>query len=122
MKRKDINCRIRCAVGKVTPGTEAPETVINLVKLPKGARILPSSKLYIKKGQNPAMTLKCGDVFNNVRYLTAVAPGANACEIALSGMDTTTYSLVAKSWIFLTSGMAALSKAAISFEIFYVIE
>lgn len=119
---QEVGGRVRCAHGTVTPGTEAAGTKIYLAKLPKGARVLPSSKLHVAAGQGGTLTLKCGDAADDDRYLVAVAPGASAVTLALDANVHTPYSLADEGWIFLTSGVAALAAAAITCEIFYVVD
>ena len=119
---QEVNARVRCANGTITPGTEAAGTIINLVKLPKGARVLPSSKLYFAAGQNANITIKCGDSADDDRYFAAAAPGASAVTKDLNRNAASGYNLADEGWIFLTTAVDALSAAAISFEIFYVID
>ena len=119
---QEVHGRVRVATGTITPGTQAAGEIINLVKLPAGARVLASSKLYFAAGQGATMTLACGDAVTANRYLTAVAPGVNACTLDLSKNVATPYNLASEGWIYLTSGTAALAAAAISFDIYYVID
>jgi hypothetical protein len=120
---QEANGRVRCVNGKITPGTESAGTIINLCKLPKGARILPSSKLYCEAGQNANITIKCGDSGDDDRYLVAQAIGASAVVIPLArGAGVGNTELTEESWIFLTTAVDALTAKYIGFEIFYVID
>lgn len=122
MLNEQLGGRVRCARGSVTPGTEAAGTIINLVKLPKGARVLPQSRIYFAAGQGATMTVKVGDAADDDRYSVAAAPGVNATSILLDAAIHAPVPLAAEGWIFITTGVAALAAAAISFEILYVID
>jgi hypothetical protein len=119
----EVGGRVRCAVGSVTPGTEAAGTIINLVKLPKGARILPSSKLYLEAGQNANITIKVGDAADDDRYLAAVAMGTSAAVVSLARTAALGHTdLAAEGWIFITTAVDALTAKYIAFEIFYMVD
>lgn len=119
---QEVGGRVRVAHGVITPGTEAAGTIVNLVKLPQGARILPNSNLRIEAGQNANITIKVGDSADDDRYLAAVAMGASAATIALARNAATPYSLAAENWILITSAVDAFTAKYIAFEIFYVID
>lgn len=119
---QEVGGRVRCATGKVTPGTEAAGTIINLVKLPKGARVLPSSNLRIEAGQTATLQIKVGDAADDDRYLAAVATGASAATIELNRTAALGHTdLAAEGWIFITTSVEALAAKYIAFEIFYVV-
>ncbi len=123
---QEVHGRVRVANGVVSGtvvGTGAAGTVINLVKLPKGARVLPSSKLYLEAGQNANVTIKVGDAADDDRYLAAVAMGASKVTVALdktAAIGAT--NLADEGWIFITTAVDALTAKYIAFEIFYVID
>lgn len=120
----DAGGRVRIATGFYAP-EEADEagTVINLAKLPAGARVLPSSKLYFEAGQDATLTVKVGDSGDDDRYLAAVAPGATLSTVLLTRNALANTLLDAEQFITLTTGVAALTaEKTISFEIFYVID
>jgi len=115
----DFNGRVRIARGSYS-GSDAAGTVIRLAKIPKGARILGSSRIYFEAGQNASMTVKVGDAANDERYLAAVAPGSAAAFVDLAPAD---HIATAEEWILLTTGVAALTDGKkITFEIFFVLD
>lgn len=114
--------RVRCARGKITPGTEAAGTVINLVKLPKGARVLPLSSLFLEAGQTATLKIAVGDAASATRYYPATATGASAVTIPLAGAAAAPYALADDGWIFITTSVEALAAKYIAFEILYVID
>lgn len=116
--------RVRIATGSYTPAAaDEAGTVINLAKLPAGARVLPSSKLYFEAGQDATLTVKVGDSGDDDRYLAAVAVGATASTVALSANALNNTLLDAEQFITLTTGVKALTAGkVISFEIYYVID
>ena len=116
--------RVRIATGFYAPEeADAAGTVINLAKLPAGARVLPSSKLYFEAGQDATLTVKVGDSGDDDRYLAAVVVGATASTVALSANALNNTLLDKEQFITLTTGVAALTaEKTISFEIFYVID
>ena len=118
----DYNGRVRVARGSYT-GSDAAGTVIRLCKIPKGARLLGSSRLYFEAGQNASLTVKVGDAADDDRYLAAVAPGASAAvkELSLAGLVDRV--APAEEWILLTTGAQALTAdKKIVFEIFFVLD
>lgn len=122
---QEIGGRVRTANGVIAGadvGTGAAGTIINLVKLPQGARILPSSNLRIEAGQNANITIKVGDSADDDRYLAAVAMGASAAVISLARNAATPYNLAAESWIFITTAVDALTAKYIAFDIQYVVD
>ena len=122
MAPEQLGGRVRCARGKVTPGTEAAGTIINLVKLPKGARVLPLSSLYLEAGQTATLKIQVGDAANTSRYYAATATGASAVTIPLAAAAAAPVPLAAEGWIFITTSVEALAAKYIAFEILYVID
>ena len=116
--------RVRIASGVYTPtGAEAAGAVIQLTRLPKGARLLGSSRLHFMAGQDASLTVKVGDSDNGARYLAAVSPGASAGSRNLDANVLSHTLLPDEDFIVLTTGGATLSKdKTIAFEIFYVID
>lgn len=116
--------RVRIATGTYTgTGTDAAGTVIQLVRLPAGARVLPSSKLYLEAGQGAATTLKVGDEANDARYFAAAAVGASASVKALDANAQADYVLEKEMFLTATVGAAALTAGKkITFEVFYVLD
>ena len=99
----------------------ASGTIIKLVRLPKGARILNSSKLFFEAGQNASLTVKVGDEADDDRYFAAAAPGANAVTKSLeANVLADAYEFPKEQWVTLTTGGAALTaNKVIAFEIFF---
>ena len=121
----ELGGRVRIVHGSITPASAyAAGSVIELVRLPKGARVLPQSQLHFEAGQNASLTVKVGDGADDDRYLAAKAPGATACDVALNGNATGDYRLPAEDVVIrLTTGAQALTaNKKISFDIFYVVD
>ena len=116
--------RVRTANGYYDGKTaDAAGTVINLCKLPRGARVLPSSKVYFAAGQTATTTFKAGDAGDDDRYLAATAAGASKTSLALDGNALGDYVLADEGWITVTTGVNALADGVrIAFDIYYVID
>lgn len=120
----DFGGRVRLAQGYVIPTSAyAAGTVLELVRLPKGARVLPNSQLHFEAGQNASMTIKVGDSSDADRYLAAKAPGASVATVALDGNRVGNYILPEEDVIIATTAGAALTaNKKIFFDIFYVVD
>lgn len=116
--------RIRIAHGMVKADTNMPAgTILELVRLPKGARVLPNSMIHLEAGQNASMTICVGDHLKKDRYLVEVAPGANAKSLALDSNRFADYVIPEEVTIFATTGKAELAAGKkIVFDILYVID
>lgn len=119
---QEVGGRVRVAQGVISPGTGAAGTIINLVKLPKGARVLPTSKMYFAASQNSDTTFKVGDSVSDNRYFVAAAPGASAVTKDLDAAKLAPYSLASEGWIFATTAVNALTDNLIGFTIFWVLD
>ena len=99
----------------------ASGTIIKLVRLPKGARILNSSKLFFEAGQNASLTVKVGDEADDDRYFAAATPGTSAVTKSLeANVLADSYEFPKEQWVTLTTGGAALASGKkIAFEIFF---
>jgi len=96
---------------------------INLVRLPKGARILETSELRFSAGLGASVTIKVGDAGDDDRYKTATAPGSGGGIIKLDALTFTSggYVLPAETTIFATVGGAAIASGTkIGMQIEYV--
>ena len=96
---------------------------INLVRLPKGARILETSELRFSSGLGSSVTVKVGDAGDDDRYLAAVAPGASGAVIKLDALAFTSggYVLPAETTIVATVGGAAIASGTkIGMQLEYV--
>lgn len=118
--------KVRYACAKYS-GSDAAGTVINLVKLPKGARILPISNLQIEAGQGATLSVKVGDNdaagADDDRYLAASVPGASAVNVVLGASALSLYKLQNEAWVQLTTGVVALTAdKVIAAHIYYTIE
>ena len=124
LKPSEFGGRVRVVHGSITPDSAyAAGSVIELARLPKGARLLPTSQLHFEAGQNASMTVKVGDSADDDRYLAATAPGANATSVALVGNRIADYVLPAEDVITITTGTAALTaNKKIYFDLYYVID
>ena len=120
----DLHGRVRIAHGVYTgTGSETANSIIGLVRLPVGARVLPISVVSFEAGQASGLTVKVGDVADDDRYLASVAPGASAGSKQLAANAAGDYLLPAEQDIILTTGGAALTAGKkIVFDIFYVVD
>ena len=116
--------RVRYAHGEVVVDAAAKAgTVIELVKLPKGARVLPISQIHFEAGQAVELTVKVGDGRKTDRYLEAVAPGTTASSITLNGNRFADYILPEETTLVLTTGGADLAAGKkMVFDVFYVVD
>ena len=124
LKPVDFGGRVRLVHGSITPSAAwAAGTVIELARLPKGARLLPLSQIHFEAGQGATMTVKVGDSADDDRYFAAAAPGASAASINLAANALGDYTLPAEDVISLTTGTAALTaNKAIAFDLYYVVD
>ena len=120
----ELGGRVRVVHGSITPASAyAAGSVLELAKLPKGARVLPISQIHFEAGQNASLTVKVGDSADDDRYFAAAAPGANEASINLTGNRLADYVLPAEDTIFLTTGAQALTSGKkIFFDLFYVVD
>lgn len=124
LKPSEFGGRVRVVHGSIVPASGyASGSVIELARLPKGARLLPISQLHFEAGQGATMTVKVGDSADDDRYLAATAPGANAASINLAANALGDYTLPDEDVIKVTTGTAALTASKkISFDLFYVMD
>jgi len=124
LKPSEFGGRVRVVHGSIVPASAyAAGSVIELARLPKGARLLPISQLHFEAGQGATMTVKVGDSADDDRYLAAVAPGTSECSVALTGNRLGDYVLPAEDVITITTGTAALTaNKKIYFDLFYVVD
>ena len=124
LKPSEFGGRVRVVHGSITPDSAyAAGTVIELARLPKGARLLPISQLHFEAGQGATMTVKVGDSADDDRYFAAAAPGANAASINLAANALGDYTLPAEDVIKVTTGTAALTSGKkIAFDLYYVMD
>lgn len=116
--------RVRVASGTVVPAAAAPAgTVLELVKIPKDARILPASQIHFEAGQNSDLTVKVGDAAKSDRYLPVTTVGGGNKTLALDGGKFTDYILPGEMTVFATTGGAELAAGKkIVFDILYVVD
>lgn len=124
LKPSELGGRVRVVHGHIIPDSAyASGSVIELARLPKGARLLPISQLHFEAGQGATMTVKVGDSADDDRYLAATAPGANATSVALTGNRIADYVLPEEDVISITTGTAALTSGKkIYFDLYYVVD
>ena len=90
--------RVRYAHGEVAVNAaEKAGTVIELVKLPKGARVLPISQIHFEAGQKDKLTVKIGDGRKTDRYLDSVAPGVRYVASIFCGFRFSLFSYLFNS-------------------------
>lgn len=116
--------RVRLVHGSFVPSEAlAAGTVIELARLPKGARLLPISQLHFEAGQGATLTVKVGDSADDDRYLAAVVPGASAVSKALDANRLGDFIFPEEGTVFATTGAAALTAGKkIAFDLFYVVD
>jgi hypothetical protein len=116
----DYAGRVRIAHGFYTPtGKEVPGSAIGLVRLPKGARVLPISEIHFAAGQDPALTVKVGDAGNPARYFAGAAAGTKAMNANAMG----NYLTPGEEVVTLTTGGAAMAAGKeFVFDIYYVVD
>lgn len=119
-----LSGRVRLAHGMVKPAEPVPVgSRIELVSLPKLARVLPTSQIHFEGGQSPDLVIKAGDRKKADRYLTNGVPGVDGISIALDGNKLEDYTLADESVLFLTNLQAELAaNRRIVFDIFYVVD
>ncbi len=124
LRPADFGGRVRVVHGCIVPDSEyAAGSVLELARLPKGARILPISRLHFEAGQSSCRTIKVGDSADDDRYLAAKAPGASAASVALDANQINDYILPAEDVIVATTAGAALASGKkIYFDLFYVVD
>lgn len=124
LRPADFGGRVRLVHGCFIPSEAlAAGTVIELARLPKGARLLPISQLHFEAGQASTLTVKVGDSADDDRYLAAKAPGAAAASVMLDENRVGDYLLPVEDVIAATTGGAALASGKkIYFDLFYVID
>ena len=108
LKPSEFGGRMRVVHGEIVPASVyAAGSVIELARLPKGARLLPLSMLHFEAGQDATMTVKVGDSAGST-YV-----GDNAGDYVLPDEDVIT----------LTTGTAALTaNKKIYFHLIYVVD
>ncbi len=116
--------RVRVVHGSIVPDSAyADGSVLELARLPKGARLLPISELHFEAGQSASMTVKVGDSADDDRYLAAASPGATETTVRLSANRLGDYTLPAEDVICATVGGAALvEKKKIFFDLYFVVD
>ena len=116
--------RVRVVHGSIVPDfAYASGSILELARLPKGARILPISQLHFEAGQSASMTISVGDSGDNDRYLAAKAPGASAVSVALNANVLGNYTLPEEDVIIATVGGAALTaNKKIFFDLYFVVD
>lgn len=133
-----VGGKVRLAIAKYTGvGTEAAASVINLVKLPKGARVLPISHIQFEAGQNADLGIKVGDddtagvgaAADDNRYLVSSTVGASAVKVDFSASANvgaaavlTPYKLGAEAWIQAVTEGQTFAAADFTAYIFYTLE
>lgn len=120
----ELGGRVRVVHGEFIPGSAlAAGSVIELARIPKGARVLPLSQIHFEAGQNASLTVKVGDSADDDRYFAAAAPGANATTINLNANRLGHYVLPTEDVIKMTTGAQSLASGKkIFFDLFYVID
>ena len=62
LQPSEFGGRVRVVHGCIIPASAyAAGSVIELARLPRGARLLPISQLHFEAGQNASLTVKVGD-------------------------------------------------------------
>lgn len=124
LRPSELGGRVRLVHGSIVPEEAyAAGSVLELARLPKGARLLPISQIHFEAGQSTGMTVSVGDSGDNDRYLAAKAPGASAVSVALNANCLGDYVLEQEDVITATVAGAALTQGKmIVFDLFYVVD
>ena len=124
LKTTDLGGRVRIVHGSLpTSSSLASGSIFELVKLPKGSRLLPQSQIHFEAGQNASLTVKIGDADDDDRYFAAAAPGTSATSINLTGNRLNDFVTAGESMVILTTGGASTTaNKAITFDLLYVID
>lgn len=113
--------RVRIAHGSVIPNGGLAGTVIELVRLPRGSRVLPCSTISFEAGQSESLTVKVGDVVKTDRYMPVVAPGSAATSLMFKFVHE--HVLQRETLLLLTTGGGPLAGGRkITFDILYVVD
>lgn len=122
LKTTEFSGKVRAVHGTfVAAEAAAAGSVINLAVLPKGARLLPESKIYFAAGQNSSLAVTVGDSADSDRYATSVTVGAAAKTIALEANKLGSYVFPEEDVVKITTAGAALAVGkVIAFDLYYV--
>ena len=120
----ELGGRVRIAHGFIVPAAAgAAGDTVKLVRLPKGARILPQSQLHFEAGQSSALKVQVGDAADDDRYLAATTVGTAAASIDLAANAVRDTVTGAETDIVLkTSGAGLASGKVVAYDIFYVVD
>ena len=124
LRPSDFGGRVRVVHGRIVPGSAyAAGSILELARLPKGARLLPVSQLHFEAGQDAGLTIAVGDSGDADRYLAATAPGATAASVNLKTNVLGDYTLPEEDVIIATTGAKALASGKkIVFDLYYVVD
>lgn len=124
LRPTDFGGRVRAIHGEVdVTSALASGSIIELARIPVGARVLPLSQVHFEAGQSASLTVKIGDYADDDRYFAAAAPGASATSISFTGNRLGDYVTEAESMLILTTGGASTTAAKkIVFDIIYVVD
>lgn len=109
--------RVREAFGIYTAAAaDAAGTIVRLVKLPKGARLLPQSMVFLSAGDNEPK-IKLGDEKDNDRYIAEATPSGWMHPAQAD------YVFEEEMAVIVTTTTAALTIGQkLTFSLFYVID
>ena len=123
-----VSGKVRLAHGKYTApdGNVSAGSTINLVKLPKGARVLPNSIIYVEGGQNAGLGVRVGDddsTSDDDRYLAASTPGSSETTLSLAKAALAPHQLESECWIQVkTENQALTADKSLAAYIYYTMD
>ena len=119
----DLGGRVRLAHGDLTiDSAYGSGTIIELAKLPAGARVLPQSQLHFEAGQNASLAVKVGDAADDDRYFAGTV-GSSAISISLNANRLNNYVTTKEDMVFVTTTAQALTaNKKIAFDLLYVVD
>lgn len=124
----DLGGRVRLIHGAVTVPSGVTPAVgdkVMLCRLPKGARVLPSSMIHFQSGQNASLTVDVGDAGDDDRYLAVSTVGANETTVYLTALRVNAdgYVTPAETDLFVKAHAVGFAAGKnIVFDIFYVVD
>ena len=124
LRPTDLGGRVRVAHGSYIGLAGATAgSVIELARLPQGARVLPISQLHFEAGQDAALTVKVGDASDDDRYLSGATVGTAAVSILLAANALNDYLTPGEQVVTATIGGATFTVGKkMVFDLYYVVD
>lgn len=127
LKTVEFGGRVRTIKDVFTPTSAyASGTVIELARIPKGAKVLPQSEIYFEAGQNASLTVKVGigeGSATSAVYLPQTTVGSTAKTVQLSGQQLGDYVTTEEGMLtMITGGAALVANKKIGVSLQYVVD